>query len=378
MMETPPSTTEPLRIGIVGSGGMAAQMADAIAGLPACRAVSVLSHSAPRAEGFARRFGLAGAYHELSAFLAGPSLEAVYIGAANRDHMAIAQACIAARIPVLVEKPLTTTQADTTALIAAARAQNCLLMENLWPLTLPGYSALKARIATGDLGAPRHLGFDFSLPVSAQTLPNLFDPDHGGVLLDRGGYGVAMAIDLLGPVILGPVEECACIVRRDAAGVDIGAALQLRHAGHDGQGASSQITVSVEALGSFALDLSLSRGHLRLGPPSLGAEWLSEWQGDANDSGPRADPLGGSALSRVKSTLKAQLKSRTLLRRLRGHKTGGSPEFHSFGVAPYAPVMAHFAGLVRAGKTDSPVVPLSLSQQVSGLLDKARAPSTGR
>lgn len=347
-----------ITLGVIGTGAMAAQMTGALQGTPGVRVTTVLSGDAARAEGFARRFGLTGGTSDQAAFLTLNRPDAVYVGSANAAHFPAALACVQAGLPVLVEKPLTTQAADTAALLAAGRAAGVLVMENLWTLCLPSWQAAKTRIAAGDLGAPCHLSFDFSYPVSPAAMPNLFDAETGGVLLDRAVYGLAHAVDLLG--------DCTGItaaITRDAAGVDTRAALQLTHAG----GATAQITVSLTSAGPAAMEIGLEQGHIRLGPPAIGAEALTVSAQPLWD-GPRADPLIAPGRA---AALKDALKAQPALRRLKRRLSRRGETFHGFGASGYGPVAAHFADLVRGGRSDSDLVPGALSETVAGLVQTA-------
>lgn len=339
--------SRPIALGIAGTGWMAETLAAVIAAREGARVAAVLSGSAERAAALAGRFKARPAT-ETAAFLDG--LDAVYVGAANAAHAGLARAALAAGLPVLVEKPLTTAAAETAALVAQARARGTLLMENYWTLALPGHRRLKALCHGGDLGAPRHLAFDFSYPVTADVFPGLFDPAQGGVLRDRAVYGLAAAIDLLGPV-----AEARAEISRDAAGCDTAAALMLRHAG----GATAQVSVSMVSGGPNTLELGFARGHARLAP-SLGAERLEI----ATLTPPAARQLAGGGL-------KARIKQSPVLRRLKGMRPAGG-EFHPYGSSLYAPVVAHFLDLVAARRPESDLVPLTLSTQVADLLERLR------
>lgn len=343
--------TRPLSIGIAGTGWMAETLAREFAARPGAEIAAVLSGSEVRAVDMAGGFG-ARACTDLPDFLDG--LDAVYVASANAAHASTARAALEARLPVLVEKPLTTSAADTADLIALARDLGVLLLENYWTLALPAYRRMRAMRDGGALGPARHLSFDFSLPITPDVFPAQFDPTDGGVLLDRAVYGLAAALDLLGPV-----ASVEAVVTRDDAGCDVAAALLLRHEG----GATAQVSVSMVSAGPNSLELGFAGGHVRL-TPSLAGEALHVT---------RLDPPTERRLSAAagEEGLKARLKRSPSLRRLRTMATGGT-EFLAFGAGPYAPVADHFLDLLATGQTASGLVPLSLSGQVADLLDDLR------
>lgn len=350
----------PVALGIAGTGTMAAVFADLAGHLPDVTAAAVLSRDAARARRFADRFGIPAAHDTTEGFLLTRGLSAVYIATGNAAHADLAEAAIGARLPCLVEKPMTTGAERTRALADRARAESSLLMENLWTLALPAYRALKDRAGSGRFGAPRHFVFDFSIPVSRTDAPGMFNPVAGGVILDRAIYGAAAAIDLLGPVV-----DVAGHVFRDTEGTDVSCAFQTRHNG----GATAHIWVSMNGFGANVLDLALSEGNLRLGPPSLGAEWLTSAR--FGGAAPARAEGGDGAAARLKARLKAMPAAR---RRLgKAARAGETREFVDYGVNQYAPVLSHFADLVRADCTESDLVPLALSVAAMDVVSALRA-----
>lgn len=338
-----------LGIGIIGTGRMAATMAASLARAPGLKPVAVASGDPARARAFAAAFGLAAAEGP-GALAARADVDAVYVASRPARHAADARAALAEGKPVLVEKPFARTEAEAAAAFAAGPA-----MENLWPLALPAWAALKAAAAGGALGRPRHLAFTFGAPVARAAAPGLFDPLDGGALADRGVYGLAAALWLLGPV-----RRLTAALRREG-GVDVAAALQLEHEG----GATAQIAVALDAGLENALTLGLSRGLLRLPAPALLAERLETLA------------LAEGAAMAADGRLKAWLKTRPLLRRL--HRLRGGPRAspHPFGADPYQPVLAAFAAMVRSGARESPAIPAALTLEALRLAEAARAGGDG-
>lgn len=316
-------------------------------GMP-LRIAAILSGQAERAGRLASRYGAA-ATTEIDAFLA--KVDAVYVATSNARHFALVRSALLAGRPVLVEKPLTISAAETEELISLSRRTRVLLVENFWTLTLPAHRRLRELIEHGGLGAPRHLSFDFSSPLTPEVFPGLFDPVAGGVLLDRAVYGLAAADDLLGPVV-----DLAAQIVRDDNDCDVTAALLARHSG----GATSQISVSMISGGTNTLSLGFARGRAQA-MPSLGAERV--------EIVPMSPPAERGAATAA--GIRGALKRMAPLRRLR-RALPPRAEFHDYGGGLYMPMARHFSDLVRAGDSESPVVPLELSARVSRLLKPHR------
>lgn len=329
-----------MRIGIAGTGRMAHRMAQALRQLPDCRVAAVASADPARARAFAAETSAAADAPE--ALAARADVDAVYVASRNADHAAAVLAALAAGKPVLVEKPLAPDPDTVAQVLAAARAARVLVVENLWHLALPATRALVDR-APG-LGPTPVLSFSFGYPVTPEDHPALFAAD-AGVLLDRGCYGLALALRLFGPV------ESLQASLRHQNGTDVAALVQMRHR----SGALASVEGAFDALLANAVTLSGPAGALRLAP-SIGGEHLETLHPPA--------PGPGRAPGWLKSLPAARALNR--LRKARGGET------LSYGADPYLPILAHFRDLVAAGAPESPLIPLSLSGDLAGLIARAR------
>lgn len=344
----------PLTFAIVGTGRMAATMMHSFAGAEGLKVSAVTSASQTRAQEFADRFAIPHAFGDLDEMLAHSGIDAVYIANSPADHATATIAALSAGKPVLCEKPCATSPAEMEQILAAARTHNQLFMEGLWSLTLPAYVTLGEMVRSGDYGTPQRLAFEFGYPVVADSHSALFEVAGGGVLRDRGVYGLALA-----RALLGPVRTLHADLQRDETGVDLSASLQLTHQ----DGAVSQIGVSLEALMGNTVDLSCSTGFLGLAAPSIRAETVLH-----RKMAPQS--LGAAGGSSVMDRLRAFPQ----LRRLQAARNAPKPIRRSFGTAPYIPQLKHFAGLIRAGATESPLVPHALSHDVQALVAQALGP----
>jgi len=341
--------SDQIGVGIAGTGAMAGQMAGLIAARPGLRLAAVHSAAPDRARAFAARHGIPAAHHDRAAFLADPAVRLVYIANRSRDHAATALAALKAGRDVLCEKPCALTEAEARAIAEAAAASGRFFMETLWTLFLPATARLIAAAESGEIGAPRHLSFDFGYPVAEATRARLLAPQDGGLLFDRAGYGVAMALRLLGPV--------AEVSAAQAGGGET-VTLALRHEG----GGLSRIAVSAGALLSDRLVLGCSHGAAELGPPSLGAERLRLTRAEPVEPGPPAA-----------SGLRRHLRQSPALRRLRATLAGPRPRHLPYGASPYAPMLNAVEAALAEGAAGRPEVPAGFSVQVAGVLERARA-----
>ncbi len=351
--------------GIVGTGRMATQMMQSFAVLPDIRVQAVASRTSGRARQFADRFAIPKSYDDPAELFQDPGLDAVYIANAPGHHAADSIQALQAGKAVLCEKPFALTPEEGLAVLAAAEAAEKLFMEGLWTLALPAYRQLHTLVQSGDYGAPRLLSFEFGYPVRPDSHPGLFDPQSGGVLLDRGVYGLALALSLLGPA-----QSLTAGLCRDAQGTEVTAALQIAHT----SGALSQIGVSLETLMQNAVSVACTGGMVGLAPPSIGAETvLSETTAPGE--------LGAAVLDHpgLKTRLTARARQMPMLRRLKDRLGGGpSRSFHDYGAEPYQAMLVHFIGCLEGGHRTSSLIPPALSQQVIDLVAQAKITRDGQ
>lgn len=164
-----------------------------------------------------------------------PSVDIIYIATPTALHFQHALAAIAAGKHVLCEKPLTSTAAETTQLIAAARARGVFLMEAVWTRFFPAAAALQRCLHDEKaIGEVSRAFFDFGLdmPLQKQAAGSrLRELALGaGCLLDVGIYPLTWASMVLFAAPENGGEEprvASSLVLRE--GVDESAAVLLTH-----------------------------------------------------------------------------------------------------------------------------------------------------
>lgn len=214
-----------MRWGVLGTGGIAAAMVGAIRA-EGDEVVAVASGDPQRAAVFAAQHGIDrhGAPH--AALLEVPNLDVVYVATTNDRHARDTLACIAAGLPVLVEKPFTLDLASTEQVLAAAQAAGVFVMEAMWMRMQPGFLAMQQRIEAGQLGRVRVVSADFGLPLPTDPTRRWYAPGlGGGSLLDVGVYPLTLAVSVLGEPL-----QARAVAQWSATGVDMQLAASLRHA----------------------------------------------------------------------------------------------------------------------------------------------------
>ncbi len=190
---------EKIRWGILGTGAIAAKLAEGLAILSEAELVAVGSRSRASAESFAARFNVPHRHASYEALAADPAVDVVYVATPHPFHKENSLLCLEAGKAVLCEKPFTINAAEAEAVIATARARKLFLMEAMWTRYLPLTIRLREMLAAGVIGDIRMIVADLGFQFDYNPQGRLFNPDlGGGALLDVGIYPVSFASMVFG------------------------------------------------------------------------------------------------------------------------------------------------------------------------------------
>ncbi|WP_328870914.1 Gfo/Idh/MocA family oxidoreductase [Streptomyces sp. NBC_00287] len=192
-------TEQGVRWGILATGGIAATFTADLVDMPDAEVVAVASRSQESADAFAERFGIERAYGDWAALAADEDIDVVYVATPHSAHRAAAGLCLEAGRNVLCEKAFTLNAREAEELVALANGRGSFLMEAMWMYCNPLIRRLKTLIDDGAIGEVRHVQADFGLAGPFPPSHRLRDPAQGGgALLDLGVYPVSFAQLLLG------------------------------------------------------------------------------------------------------------------------------------------------------------------------------------
>jgi predicted dehydrogenase len=190
---------EPLRWGVIGTGGIAAAWVEDMGMTDTGAVVAVGSRKLETAERFADRWAIPNRHASYEALVVDPAVDAVYVATPHPLHSPCGQLALRAGKPVLIEKPFTVNADEAEELVALARAEGLFLMEAMWTRWLPHIVELRGLLAQGALGRIVTLTADHG---------QWFEPDssfrcharelHSGALSDLGVYPVSFASMVLG------------------------------------------------------------------------------------------------------------------------------------------------------------------------------------
>ncbi|SOC47360.1 Predicted dehydrogenase [Blastococcus aggregatus] len=188
-----------IRWGIVGPGRIAESLLPDFAHVPHARVVAVASRSQERADAFAARHGIDRAYGSYAAILADPDVDVLYVATPHAQHATVALAALRAGKALLVEKSFTATTAGAREVVDLARETGVFTMEAMWTRFQPAVVALRELVTDGAIGEVRSVQADLGVSREYDPADRLFALDlGGGALLDLGVYVVSFAQFLLG------------------------------------------------------------------------------------------------------------------------------------------------------------------------------------
>lgn len=190
------SNHEPVRWGILGTGGITRALLRGASRTNAVEIVAVGSRTAARAAEYAKEHAIGRTHASYEALLADPEVEAVYISLPNSLHHPWTLRALAAGKHVLCEKPYSRRPAEVAAAFGAADHAGLVLCEAFMWRHHP-----QARMIVDllpELGELQTIRATFSFVLDRPNDIRLRSDLDGGSLMDVGSYCVSGARLLTG------------------------------------------------------------------------------------------------------------------------------------------------------------------------------------
>jgi predicted dehydrogenase len=166
-----------IKIGIIGTGGMAHWHAQQIIESGLGQIVAACDVDRTRAQSFATLFNAERVYDDFEHMIAGGNLDAVAIVTSNDVHYAASMAAFAKGLHVMCEKPLAMNVQQAEEMCAAAHAAGVIHAVNFTHRHTPCFTLARKFIAAGYIGQPYHVQADYlqdwllSIERTAETTP---------------------------------------------------------------------------------------------------------------------------------------------------------------------------------------------------------------
>ncbi len=187
-----------IKWGIIGIGRIAEKFAYDLSFVPGCRLEAVASNSMERAKDFAERHHAKmayGTYEDI--FRSSPDV--IYIATPHVFHESCTRLCLEHGVAVLCEKPFAMNEKEVLSMVTLAREKKVFLMEALWTRFLPSTIKVLELIASGAIGKIKTIQADFGfVPPYLPERRVLNTKLGGGAFLDIGIYPAFLSLLLLG------------------------------------------------------------------------------------------------------------------------------------------------------------------------------------
>lgn len=316
--------SEPVRWGILATGGIATAFVQDLPLLPDAEVLAVGSRAKESAEVFAATHGIPRAYGSWTDLAADGDIDVVYVATPHSAHYAATRICLEAGRAVLCEKPFTLDRDTSAELIDLARQRDLFLMEAMWMRCNPGVLRIQELIADGAIGEVRTVHADFGVAGPFEPTHRMRAPElGGGALLDLGVYPVSFA-----HLLLGMPDHIASWAKLTPEGVDENTGIIF---GYD-SGAVAALSSGMVGQTPLGAAITGTTGRIDLAEPFF-----------------RPD-------------------------RFTLHRAGAEPEVVEIARegTGYQFEAAEVQRCLRAGLGESPLVPHAVTLEVMGLLDTIR------
>lgn len=310
-----------IKFGIIGCGRIAQRFMQGFAAINDVKLVASYSRRAVTVDDFVAKYGGEACY-TLDDLLAS-DIDAVYIATLPDSHAAYSIAALKAGKHVLCEKPATVNLTELEEVLKVVEQTGLLFMEGMKPPFYPLYTKLKAYIANDPIGPVGYVRAGSAVADCPPDHPNYNLDLVGGSLMGIGIYEAFLAIDWLGDL-----QDIQTMGRFGQTGIDMFAIFQTQHTG-----GYSQLYAGFDLHGKGDALIVGTLGHI-----TIHKNW---W----NPARATIDYLDGRSVE------------------INEPFTAGGLNYE----------ISHFCHLIKAGATESPIIPHHMSRQMIGMIDRARA-----
>jgi predicted dehydrogenase len=183
----------------MGAGKIAAKFSAAVALTDGCEIVAVASKSMERAGTVAREQNIPAAYDDYARMLDVEKPDCVYIATTPNSHHALTMLCLSRGVPVLCEKAMLLSGAEAAEVFALSKRTGVFVMEAMWSRFMPANRRALQWLKEGRIGRVRlyETGIGFLAPADPGSR-YLSAALGGGTTFDVTVYAYELADFFLG------------------------------------------------------------------------------------------------------------------------------------------------------------------------------------
>ncbi len=182
-----------LRFAVIGVGRMGTNHARVLSDMPDITLTAVCDADHQLAERIARRCLAEHVHSDVSTLLAEETIDAAIVAVPTADHLSVAFRCLAAGVPVLIEKPMASDEAECDRIIAEASRRGCPLMVGHVERFNPAIAKLKEFLDQRFLGNVYYVETSRSGPF-----PRRLYGSKDGVVIDLAVHDLDLIAHLFG------------------------------------------------------------------------------------------------------------------------------------------------------------------------------------
>ena len=161
--------TDPIRWGILGTGGIASSFAAALRHVTDAELVAVGSRAQDSADRFAAEHDVPRGYGSYDDLVGDDDVDVVYVATPHTRHAADMALALEAGKHVLGEKPFTINQEESARIAELAAARGRFAMEAFWSRFLPAYRTLRTLLDDEAIGEVLRVEGSFGFRADVQA-----------------------------------------------------------------------------------------------------------------------------------------------------------------------------------------------------------------
>lgn len=184
---------------ILGCGKIAKKFSEDLSLLPNANLYAAASRNLDNANRFAKEMGYEKAYGSYKEMVNDPNVDVVYIATPHSSHLEHSILCLEHKKAVLCEKAFGMNSKEVQQMVDASRKNNTFLMEAFWTIFQAKFLKVLELSKDKELGQLKFIKSDFMFKADFDPDQRLYNIDlGGGSLLDIGIYPIFRSMTLLG------------------------------------------------------------------------------------------------------------------------------------------------------------------------------------